>query len=296
MNKQILSILLLCTMLVVSGCSSLPSFTSSSNQGAENKNHGEGLNVVFSLDQDFLPSLRYTLELTNDGEKTIEISRQDVELTSTKRTLEGNIPLTSQSIDEFYANIFSSNTLTLGPHEKRVFTGTVTIDPNYYEDVSNEGFDLLLEITYPYSADFSTSVELHPEEFLFRVARADMSGPLQLSSIEGVYRDTSTVDIIYELKPTTSLKSSVTINRYDFKLGTRSLSCQPYKDEESTKVEISTPQVSAQISSLYFVCTADLSEYSSLTTTLTSGSYSYEYVVDKSQRVTFPQSRNNRFS
>lgn len=295
MNKKILTIILLCTMLVVSGCSSLPSFPSS-NQATENKNHGEGLKVTFSTDSDFLPSLRYTLEITNDGEKTIEISRQDFILTSTKRTLEGLIPLTSQSVDEFYSNIFSSNTLTLGPHEKRVFTGTLNVNSNYYQDVSNTDFDVTLEITYPYIVDFSTNVELNPEEFLFRIARVDMSGPLQISSIQGVYKDTSTVDIIYELRPTTSLKSSVTINQYDFKLGTQSLSCQPYKDEQSTKVQMSTPQVSSQITSLYFVCNADLSDYSSLTTTLTSGSYSYEYVIEKSQKVTFPQSRNVRFS
>lgn len=296
MNKSTLAIIFAIILVIISGCSSLPSFSSSPNQGSEKKNHGNGLDITFEINEDFLPSLRYTLEVRNDGEKRIEISSNDLQLLSTKRTLEGNVPITSQSLDDFYSNIFSSNSLVLGPHEQRVFTGTLEIDSNYYQDISNEEFDLLLKITYPYQSDFSTNVELNPQEYLFRVARVDMSGPLQLSSVEGVYKDSSRVDIIYELKPTTTLQSSVVIEQFDFKLGTRSLSCQPYKDEGGTKVQIATPQVSSQISKMYFLCEADLSEYSSLTTTLTSGSYSYEYVVEESKNIGFPQSRNNRFS
>ena len=296
MNKFSIMGIFVISMVLFSGCSSLPSFSSSPNQGAQEKDHGEGLDIQFDINQDFLPALRYTLEVKNDGEKRIEISSNEFQLISTKRTLDGSIPISSQSIDDFYSNVFPSNSLVLGPHEERTFTGTLNIDSNYYQDVSNEEFDIQLKVTYPYESDFSTNVEVHPQEYIFRVARVDMSGPLQLSSVEGVYKDASTVDIIYELNPTTSLQSSVVIEQFDFKLGTRSLSCQPYKDEGGTKVQITTPQVSSQISKLYFVCEADLSEYSSLTTTLTSGSYSYEYIIEKSETISFPQSRNNRFS
>lgn len=290
-------LLLVLVSIFLSGCSSLPSFMSGNGDtGVEEKDHGPGLKVNFDIDDEFLPTLRYELTLENDGEQTIEISQNDIFITTIEREFSGEIPLKSEDIENFKNQLFQNGNLMLGPHQERKYSGILNIDSNYYKESTNNKISLILRISYPYETKFSANVQVNKEDFEFGTQSIKMSGPISISSIEGIFSSQNNLDIVYTLKDRGNAQESITVLNPSFLLGTKQLSCSTFKDSQGNKVETQTPQISKEISEVYFLCNVDISDYSGITTTMTSGSYSYEYITREERIINFPETRSSGFN
>ena len=296
MNSKILPIFVLSILLLVSGCSQMPFSTNNGQTGPEEKNHGSGLRVSFSIDDEFIPSLRYTLNFENNGEETIEIAQEDFILTTTNRNVEGEIPIEEEDRETFMNQIFNEGKLILGPNQQRKFSGTLDIKEQYYQELTNSKLNIIFKVSYPYSTEFSTDVQILKDEYKLGTKSFEMSGPIAVDSIQGIFASKEQMQIVYGLKDRGNSDSKITIEDYEFSLGTDDLMCDPYRDEQENKIEIETPHLSQDNNYLYFLCDTDISEYSSSTTTQTAGSYSYKYSIEKQISVEFPQSRGTSFS
>lgn len=286
-------VIMIVLSVVVSGCSQLSNFSFGGDRtGPEEKNHGPGLEMSFDIEEEFIPRLRYRLTLENNGEQSIEIDKEQMQLQSSERTVNGEQPFVEEDITTFKQNIFEENTLTLGPHQTREYTGVLRVKPQYYEDPTNDKVSLQLEVEYPYSTEFSTNVELNAQDFDFQAQRFELSGPVEITNIEGRYSSEEKMDIIYTLRDRGGTSSSIQLEDLTFQLGSQTLSCTPYKEEDGVKIEADNEEISSENSQLFMVCPVDTSQYSSTTTSITTGEFSYTYNLESSEEISFPDTRS----
>ncbi len=294
MNKKVL--LLILVMFVISGCStgSTSSISgwfnfgsSSGKQGTvDTPTSGNGLEISLRIDDSLLPRLRYDLTLKNTGDKMIEISREDLIFTTEQR-IQGESVFTRDSLENFYDKLFRNggDVLQIPPsREDLLFSGVLYVNPDFYKDYTNEDFTYLLKISYEYTTEFDNNVELNLERYEIKTDRPSQAAPVKMRKIEILPTDDEArAQIIYTIEDSAGSfeETIVEIRDIEVLFGSQRPNCRYFYNEQSEFIETQEPILSSIYNSLLLVC--DISVYdfdaSLVTTTKTSGSFSYIYTL-----------------
>jgi hypothetical protein len=303
MNKNFIFLSVL--LLLISGCttssgnsiSSIFNFGKSGDlQGGSNKpTSGNGLEVRLTIDDDLIPRLRYDLELRNTGDMTIEIDREQFSFL-TEQTVNGQSIITSESLDLFYENIFrNNNVLQIPPSgEWNVYSGILSINSDFYKEISNDRLDYLLKITYDYITTFNNNIELDLERFIIKSDRPSQAAPVKMTKIDITpTQDNSIFQVIYTIEDTsTSLEeTTVEINDIEIIFGSQNVNCRYFYDEDSEFIQTDDPILSKIYDSLLLVCDISVFDFEEfgITNTKTSGSFSYSYIEKERGIIRFPE-------
>lgn len=289
--KKIVIVFIFVFFLFLYGCSNVPG--GGGGSGLADENHGPGLEMTMDIDDRFLPSLEYTITFNNRGEEPIEISREDFEITTRQRNLDSanDIPIESESIEELKDDLFSEGSLQVPPNRDITTRGFFQIDEEYYNRASTEKLDLRVSLKYPYSTDFSNNLELDLVNYDVRSERIEMSGPIQITDIEGIFHTREDFSMSYTIEDVSRYSSSVSIDSLDLIFGNTNLNCEYYIEENGVRQSIDSPSLSRSRDTIYAMCGVDASNYQGgeSISTMTEGEISYEYSINLEEEIEFPQ-------
>jgi hypothetical protein len=268
----------------------------SKSQGqAKEEIRGEGLDVQFTIDSTLLPSLQVDLSLKNLGTEPLRISREDFSITTLEKTAEGNSILFEPSIEYFQEKIFEQGDLVLEPTSEKHFQGNLEILKDYYSNTLFSEAHVLFFIQYITKTSFDTQVRLNFEKgFSIDTSSISQAAPLKIREIKPYLKDDRYKLLLYLSKAKPS--QSITIENYDVVLGTSSLFCSLFLEEDSsfTKIE-DTYLYSNNGEQLVLVCNFDPSVYDSSRYVDTKLSGTIEYTLSEkiSQTLRFPEKRTS---
>jgi hypothetical protein len=287
-------VLLLCISLIISSCTTSSSPSSSGwfgfgnndlQGGSDTPKTGNGLEINLKLDDNLLPKLRYDLTLKNTGDKMIEVQMEEFIFTTEQR-INGQIIFTQESLTAMYNKIFSQgNILQVPPSGKElVISGSLSIIPEYYKDLTNQGFTYHINVKYDYTTEFDNNVQLDLEKYEIKTDRPSQAAPVKMNKLEILpTEDDSYFQLIYTIVDSSSSfdQTLVQIEDLDIFFGSQSLSCRYFYEDKEDYIETQEPILSELYSSLLVVCDVYSSDFDldSITTTKTSGSFSYQYTI-----------------
>lgn len=276
------------------GCSQVPGVGTSNKEIISN----DGLVVSFSLKKNFLPLIEYELVLRNVGATPVEITRDNIDLFTLEKmqaSFEKNV-LTQESLDDFYNQLFaSSQTLVIGPEQRRVIKGTFQVEDDYYFSSINTELSILLSINYDYKTEVSSNVDLDLLNRKLRSDRLVQAAPVVVENLNLFVRDSQNYRLIFDIKNKGGA-SLVNLDDYSFFLGTNRLSCTSYGiNGDIQQVDVVT--ISRRYSYLTISCVIpnDFLQQDDIFTTKFFGDFTYNYQLSFSERIVLPRQRQSSF-
>ena len=285
------------------------------NNLPEEDNSGIGLKFTFDLDDNDLAfgNLNYKLSLINTGKETITLTRDNFKLKTIEKTVEGNIIIDQDSLEEFYNQLFANGELKIYRSTNGngfSTSGVLKLNKEYIEDQTKEKVTILLETDYDYGTEFSEQVELtlsnSGDDEFDELRTPEQASPVQMKKIELKKKGIDNYWIRYTILDkgpndigfTSSLNRIVKLDNLDFVFSTRHLSNCEYKyDKGSTELSMNENNlvINEEINKIYVECPIDTSWIEKETSTLieTSGSFEYNYKLKYQKSFKLPDNINS---
>lgn len=304
MKKILGLIFLFFFMILFSGCSSIiggKAPTSSNNVDVDIT--GNGLELKFETSTKWIYNRRidYEISFKNSGLEPITLNKNNVILESISRINGNQIPLTQQSIENFYNQLFKEGDIILGhDQEIPIIKGFFEVDEMFFK--LNQNLDLSLKVSYDYKTLFSNNVEIDLKNLkLTNLDAVSQAAPVKITKIElKPGNDLSKYEVGYYIEDRGSSSFSderiVKISSFEIKFGTDTLNsnCKFFKkDKDSNFVETQNLELNNPNKVLIVACPKDFSTYNQdKFITTTSGSFNYNYVVKKTNLIQFPDKKS----
>lgn len=259
---------------------------------------GDGLEIDFRLDDGWITRgmLRYELTLSNSGRDPITIDRGNFELD----TRENLVIFASGAVEDFYDQVLGDGiTLYNGQEIKK--SGSLELDNSFLRESILPDFTYILTVDYDYTTEFSSQVEIDPKmeqnNNPLRVRGGiSQAAPVKVSDIEmEPYRDNAFILLYYfkdEGDNGNTKTTSVEIDDFDVKLGSDSLSCEPYyKGSDGYYTKSNRFLINEKNGQLLARCFVNLDLDSGVYQTTTGGDFSYNYNIVIEDKITLPENR-----
>lgn len=268
--------------------------------------NGDGLRVSFRTNDEWisLKQVTYELSLENDGREPLTIYEQDFRLTTSRRDQQGGIVFDERTVEQFYESLFSEGQLTLLPGQELRREGVLEVANNFFYDLNLEQFNYELEFSYDYITEFSSNAVFDPIEKELDVDGFDQAAPIKVTRVDMRPRIGDDYDILFYVSDRGESQGRdgkrITIDRYEYTIGTYALFCDVFYERDGTKVLFDgfDPALTDTITTLIYVCPFDIRIFDDTdpTNTLVYGSIEYEYVVSESGTIRLPEQRRDEFS
>lgn len=271
------------------GCSQGPT------QGVESVTNGDGLEVRFSLTERFLPVVEYELKLKNTGKEAVEITPDNFQF-RTNPVLGGTGIFREEDVQEMLNTVFDRGSIILPYGQERVIRGTLQIKDSYFQDLSQESFEVILSIEYNYETDFSNNLNLDFERFSVNSDRISQAAPVVLDRIDLFAEDSETFYLLYYIRDKNRGQQRIELDNYEILLGTSYLSCSAFsirRDGSRARIS-STPFIDSTSPELLLSCPVPQNMVQTQPyNTITSGSFSYDYSLQFRDVINLPRDRNS---
>lgn len=298
-------IVLLFLLLILGGCSNFSLGGSSNTDYPSEDNTGVGLEIDFSLDDEWISQKRldYTLIIKNSGKENIILNKENFKFRTIDK-INGKYVLTEESINEFYNSIFQSEG-NLNLYQNQEFgpiRGSFFIDEVYYSELTHESLTYELEAKYDYTTEFVNNLEfdLTSKNVIKLLDSLSQAAPIKVNNIDVVPQTKDSVFFDFKIKDggplSFSSERNIKVDSWNFYLGTNELNdCNVYSENSGFKSLISTENIrlNKDISEVVFSCKVQLGNFKSGDKTKVGGKLSYNYGIKISDKINLPKERGD---
>lgn len=318
--KKILCLLFVTLLLLFSGCSS------SSNNGGwfssfktdktpEVDKTGKGLEIDFKIEEDwtYKGQVRYSLSLKNTGLNPVELTKDNIHLTTIIKNKDSTSVFTGKSLEDFYSDLFATGPIMLQHDQSSgTFQGSLYVGDTFYNESTNEDFSYVFNIDYDYITEFNNNIRLTLDEdvMLKPLETVAQAAPVNINKIELIPYSGSEYTLKYYFinNGPVNLNNKdkiINLNKEDMTLKFRGKdinigNCKAFwKITEGYKeIGIDNMKITQENNELMVACKVDLSDVArdQEFITTTSGFFKYKYKLEETGSIQLPKDRKSEIS
>ncbi len=277
---------------------------------------GEGLKISFSLTSDKWIStnkqIKYKFILENTGKHPIELNPgTNLKINSQLKT---NDPqsydrsvFTSESVANFYQDIFKDSNNQIFPNQKKIIEGNLEIVEEIFKNPNIKNFKAQLFINYDYITEFSNNLEFNLKNNEFKILDTlSQAAPIKITKMElDVEKQNEIYNLLLYISDEGQNPQKETIIIEDWNIEMRGIdissNCKAYKIENSRPIEFKNNEevkLNKEILNIILRCPipSDEEMIFEKTTSIISGNLKYNYKLSNEITIKLPDNREGNFN